>query len=469
MTAKSTWPGTWWFPEDEDDKRHGVLTRADDGQLRLHLTEGYSTFVPSQDTAGWEVEGDGRFFVMFGEVDDRPITLLDCWATKQYRPDHPLLRKEHQELIVRTALLGTHQVPGGQASVSAVTFEVENLTAFLQPWPSDATDSTASDRERSVRAFTASAELEHDGLQIQVGLQTETRHTSSTRGSQSFGTYTRAQVRLTAPAPRPFADFDRLSKPFIDFVTLVADQKSALIRYTGIDSDDGEFDVIEQLVAPPDPAGEPQNGYRFLFRVADVDLPLVVTNWLTLWFKTNPAISLMLANKYQSSFIEFHALALAVAVESLHKKLRPDAKVRGEPDFGTAKGRILAAIRTAIDQEHCEDNDLTWVNSALGDDLSFQKRARGLVELADRDKRIRVLSDVNEWVKNLKASRNGLAHGGSAKAEDPLRLLIEQTKWLLAIVLLQQIGVPAEKQIPEEGALQYLETLTARVARSSRS
>ena len=378
----------------------------------------------------------------------------------------PVSGPDPQKLTVNTSLVGTWQTTADQAGVTRVTFEVENMTAFLAPWPRNAQPPLSEGPAVSVVTFDERAAFTFEEFEVTVGLQTVDRATHRTRASQTVGTTQVAQINITSPTPRPFRDFDRISKPFIDFATFVADQKSALVLYTGQDAEGQSFEVIEQLVAAPDPARPPQNQYRYLFRAADVDLSTTLSAWLWVWHQTEPAISLMLAARYRSGYVEFDALALAVCAETLHKKLKPGARVRGEPGFTEAKERILGAIQTSVDAGVCEDNDREWVDSNLRDDLSFPKRARDLALMADPEKSPRVVPDVRSWVRALTKARNGFAHGSSTGVDDALRLLMERTRWLLAIVVMQHIGVPGHLQIPEEGALQYLDTLAQRVAES---
>ena len=364
-------------------------------------------------------------------------------------------------MTANCGLIGAHLTGTTDGAVSSITLEIENLAEFLekdQPAHIDRHDKQWIFNERYDQIASS---FDSDGFRLSIRMRRQEEF-KRRRASHLAAVQSIPQVRIEADAPCSLDEFDAYVKAFADFATFVADQPSAIVKYTGETAAGDSFEVVQQMTVQADLDRAPQHQWRFRLFADDVELDKVLPAWLRLWVQSRPAIDLMISAKLPGGFIEFNALALAVAVERLHQALESEATVRSAEDFSAARARIVGAIRASVEQGLCEENDVTWVRDILRNDLSFPKRAKALAERTDPAALAKVLPGVDAWVKALKESRNGLAHSGGGGDRESLQLLIEQTRWLLAIVLMQEIGVPAARQLATEAPLELLKRLANR-------
>lgn len=426
--------GRWWLPSEDADPdtiRHGVLTHGDDGRLQLELTEGISTLIPAPDDPGALIPGNGHFPLLYGRADSQDITLLSCRSLNDYLPQ---LGPRSQRFTVDRAAIGAHLRPHTPI-VKSWTMEIENLTTFLDPGGEMAREAILG--KYGLLEPVSCGSFEHEELTVRFGLRLIYENVAS-RSSYRSGRVSTGFIQISSTDPGTVTEVTDLSKAFLDLITFASDQPSAELSLTVETVGEKHFRLLQPLVLAPKLDGRPQDEYMFLFTARDVTLQYAAKEWLSLWFRSRPAIDIMLSSRYVHTFSEVELLTLATAGEALSSAIEPTLSMRPPEEFTKAKKEILAAIEST---PHVD-----WVRGTLRNDPTFRRRLEGLAALVAPEMIRTWAPDVGRWAKSLRDARGNVAHGVSGDSSRNHRHLIEQTRYLLALVLMTKMGVSVQRQ-----------------------
>jgi len=217
---------------------------------------------------------------------------------------------------------------------------------------------------------------------------------------------------------------------------------------------DVEVELVGRHVYTARPDKPAQEAHRFLFTCATKPFDELVSTWLPLWRRTRAVYSLLFGLKYaRPTFAETRVLIAAVAGEALHRSLY-DSPAMPKEDFKD----LLKALLDVVD-----DEKKTWVRSRFRNELSYKERLLDLASRPAQDAVDFIVPDRDRWAKNLRDIRDGLAHtAGHDSAGLHKYDLAEVTTYLLYLILMDELGLPAEIQLTAVQNNYYLASLRQR-------
>lgn len=138
------------------------------------------------------------------------------------------------------------------------------------------------------------------------------------------------------------------------------------------------------------------------------------------------------------TYTELRLLNIAIAAESLHAALFPKMRAMPTERFDHLRTAALADL---------DGQDAEWVRPRLRNEPSYGDRLLHLLDQADQAAVDTLIPDRATWVKQMKDTRNGMAHRARPKVStDALFELAEVSRYVLYLVLMQQLGLSGEVQ-----------------------
>ena len=463
------WRGHWWLPDQADKQQPGTLTVTEEGLITLEIIGGFDlrTRVPLPSGKGYSTTmEDNPVPILHGRSKFTDITLIDCNTTGGDEPfDGP--RWFHKMDVLR-ALIGVHLDDLDAPMFRKAYIRLENLFTWAQLRGLEHSFTIEGGREPTARILNpdpVSATVEDTHLEIVLrsgSFRFERQRDSATVIGDST-----AVLTLTPTEPTSYQGLDDITKAIMDLLTLASDEASGIISRTLVlksprllhrtpdDPDpiraDVEVELLGRHVHTSRPDEAPQEAYRFLFTCANKPFDELVSTWLPLWRRTRAVCSLLFGLKYaRPTFAETRVLSAAVASEALHRSLY-DRPAMPEKDFKDMLKAVLDAVN---------DDTRVWVRSRFRNEPSYKER---LLDLAGRPAQEAVdfiIPDRDKWAKNLRDVRNGLAHTAGHDSTGIHKYdLAEVTTYLLYLVLMNELGLPAEIQLAAVQKNHYLAAL----------
>lgn len=418
--STTTHRGHWWLPGLPDDIAAGQLVVEESGRCTLELVgsldlRAAATLEHPDDTDSKAIQQE-RVQVMHGLVRGQPVTLLNCFPTAMDGVTHR--GRSRVDISVQDALIGAH-VDADEAAFCSALVEIENLTGWL---------GVDDQVHRDFKAEGATAKLTHledlvaevDGWTITARRRPQPFQTLARHGRAEVSSHITTFLVLRAPEPRPARDYHALILELMDLLTLASGRPCGQIALTLIHRDnqvthdrDGsplEFETrIEAFggrihTAAPDAEGP--RDWDFRFRGADLPFDQVIPSWIRLRRRAADACNVLFGLQYaRPTYTEARLLLVAIVAEALSVGL-----------------------------------DVVRRNA------SYRQRLRGLAAVPDAASVEKIISDVEAWAAELMRARNSLAHTGNDDAKSDIFELEWTTSSLLALVLMAEIGLPAEVQ-----------------------
>lgn len=184
------------------------------------------------------------------------------------------------------------------------------------------------------------------------------------------------------------------------------------------------------------------DSHRMLFSPRDLPFADLVPAWFALHKRLQPATSVLLSQWYApDQHAETRLMAVLSALESLHRRLHPDARFLTDPDFALLKSQVLEGV---------PEENVAWVRDRIWNEPSFKAR---LLELAaDLPPTVvkQCVPHVHRWANESRDARNWLAHGFEPKqALDGAQMVVlaEMAQSVLTLHLLRQLAIPEARML----------------------
>jgi hypothetical protein len=415
--------GHWWLPALPADVAAGELVIDDSGRCTLELVgsldlRGAAAIEHPDDPEARSVRQE-RVHAIYGVVRGQPVTLLNCFAGSTDGVSHR--DRSRLDIPVQEALIGAHVEHDEPAFRSAIV-EIENLTGWLgiedQMRPSGGPDCEAAELTR-IRDLTA----EVDGWTITARRTPQPFHSEILHSRARVSSHIAAYLVVRAPEPRPARDYHSVVLELMDLLTLAAGKPCGQISLTLvhrnnqviIDRDGSEFDyethvkVFGGRIHMAKPDEESPHDWEFRFRCADLPFERAVPAWLRLRRRVANASNVFFGLQY------------------------------GRPTYTEARLLLTAIVAEALSAGLAGTNPLE-------DKVFYRTRLRELAGVPDAEAVAAIVPDVEAWASDLHQARNTLAHTGNDDTERDIFELEWVTASLLSLVLMAEMGLPAEVQ-----------------------
>ena len=218
----------------------------------------------------------------------------------------------------------------------------------------------------------------------------------------------------------------------------------------------------EFILAAPDEVGGPRvelffhgedieitsrrEWHDLLFTLDDLGGPQALGKWYALSRKIGPPLNVLFGLDYESDgYYDTRLFTVATVVEGFHATLCSASTAIPADDYKKIRGLVRTALKGVNHRE--------WALNKMGPNRSgLTKRCIELTELADATAVESLLGDPEVWAKWLVCARNAVGHGNLTNPrtddtpEEAYYRLLEITKHLLHLILMNQLGLDATLQ-----------------------
>lgn len=454
MEAK-TWHGHWWEPEHQDRKLPGVLRVDETGLAQLDLIGGFDLQQrEALPEGGWSVSGRTRDLpVLHGEAEGVALTLLNSFNTHSRGLGLFLGAPSFMQLHVNQVLAGAWIESADAAVFRSARMTFENFAVWLGAGTAEATInwndrvSTAALRELPAQSVTVL------GTEFSAVTPIGTFKFDRRRDRIQLAGDTTAYLKVEPAEPSTLEYFNRIAADVMDLLTLATGVPCGLISstLTHVESEEIprgsdppwvkpiEIQVISRRVHQANGDAPAIAAQDMRFSCQDEAFAVLLARWLPLAKRVQAASDVYFGAYYaRPTFTDTRLLFGAIAAESLHKALAPAATRNDPTEFAARKARVIGALE--------DERDVRWAEQALSNALSYADRLRALLRLPDPPAVELIVPDQARWVRDMRASRNGLAHDGRADKIDIFELA-DSVMDLLALVYMSELGLSAEVQL----------------------
>jgi hypothetical protein len=446
--------GHWWEP-GSDESHPGVLTLNDDGGATLELIGGIDLRIIQHIAPGLSSDSGATRDtpILHGRVGAKEITLVNCIATRTTGMGSP----SSQVFVADQVLIGALVESRDEPVVRRAFVRIENLTAWgvldglsWTPSRSDEDEHTAHlrrvpDQIVNVGGWTYALSVNRAGFNYAT-----TRETATITGDMT------ARIIVTPPGPVSLNDLNATVQEMTDFLTLASGQAAGLISMTIEHAVDREWRDPRKKEGPTQkisrsikatgrriytasPTESAMRVWDFRFTAQDLPFAEVWPKWMELRRLCSSASNVYFGDYYAPpTYTELRLFSVAVTAEALHAKLFGEEGASFDDD--------AARIARDLIKEGLEGEVREMTLSRIQPGATFRERLEFLAAVPDPDAVRLVIPDVAVWARRLKEARNGVAHGAIDRVTPEAYRLYTQTRDLVALVFLHELGFSPEVQ-----------------------
>ncbi|MGF1598084.1 MAG: HEPN domain-containing protein [Acidimicrobiales bacterium] len=419
--------GRWWWPGDADLVVGGRLFR-DGGFWHLALLGWLGPY----SSADSELDVPD---VLHGQVGTTPFTLLDLVYQGSTRGGQE--RPYRTSIIANRVLAGAHVFADTRFNSASVRLANLNEWANRRPWEFSF-DRVDDRREESV-AFSEppplTAQLPGAGVQLW-------RNWGRSGGGLSDVKLSSSEIiHFDLETPRSLEEVEHeWVRPFRHLLELAASARCPVIELTlTLERDSNYPDLVTVFSAVGDQHSEVKQSFFFLFTLEEVDFSEVVEAWWELHSDLGIVPDLVAELRKSDRHGGALFLTAASAVEGYHR--HRNRRRKATPDHKRRLAGILDSAPVA---------DREWLREKLrfSHEPTFADRISEVVLYAG-PMFADLVGDLESWIQWVKNSRNSVAHRDPKmnRPEDDWKTTIwvtESIRWLMTLVLLNELGVPAD-------------------------
>ena len=459
LSDEGEWAGLWWLPDEPDHRVPGTLRYTADGGLRLILIGAFEDRILSTPADGVVAvhEGSRSWDVIWGAAEHKEITLLGCVPTASNRTSGARVHSPNKQTVVATsALIGEHVRSDGEADFSRCEVSVEDLGQWAASSTLERTLDAPGGRPNGNGTIRVTPVGESSVEVGDVEFVLAHRHTlpyfDQRRGATVGRVRDTAFIRITSHEPCSLSDALGFARLIQDLISLATHRAAGVIWLRlrvpsqepatagGRPVRDRDVDVIYRPAQVGDHDGKSVEPHRIFFTCDDIPFEEIIPRWSEVHERLQAASNMILGLRYApAQYVENNLLTAVGAAEVLHRGLRIAVPPIPADEF--------IAIREAIlDQVPAEHQKR--IKSALRNDPTLRDRLHALAARPDAEAISRVVPDVDRWARVTTTARNDLAHEGRTPRQsiDELIAVVNVTTAVVILNLLNELGVPAERQ-----------------------
>lgn len=458
-----SWKGLWWRPEAPDNLQAGELIEQPNGGSLLSLIGGFDLSIKTPIPGGGVTieEGTEQIPMLLGRSGSTYITLVDVRLRSSrggsfWTPDEQILAPV-------TALVGVALDEVDDAIFHTEHLRQENLLPWLNLGGLQLSGTIGGSTSTATVTRTEALTAQEDGWTITACTMSGGFHVAHLQDATSLTADVRAFLSIRSPAPLPYNGFSEVSHAITDLLTLAGAGPSGLLSRSldsplpptapsvrGGIANDANAEVLASRIFQAHPA-DPVTS-RYLFTCADLPFNILIERWLPLRRQIADAANILFGTLYgPPTYTEMRLLSMGIAAETLHHALFPE-------QLGMPTERFKALECAAL--EGLAKPDRAWLHPRLRNEPTYVERVLQLTELPDQTAIDLLMPDRTAWAKQLRDARNGMAHRARPSVSyNTLFELAEVSRYLLYLVLMQQLGLPGEVQQRALQQNQYLSHL----------
>jgi hypothetical protein len=453
------WVGLWWMPDHPREQIPGVLRYDAEGNLSLSLIGAFDDRITSNPVPGLTLQHEGTrtWDVIHGAAEQREITLLGCVPIGGNRTVAArIVSPDSQTVAATTAVIGAHIGSENDPAFATAEVSVEDLglwaasSAFerLLGSPDDKFDGTGSISVRPVEAQS----VEVDGTEYCL-IHTHTLPFFDHRKGETIGRMRdAASIRITPSDPFTLRAALKAAKLVQDLIALATHRAAGMIwlrlQVPGTESvtSNGAPAALHRAAVLYSPAAlgkqgaEAIDGRRVFFTCESIPFEEVIPRWCEAHDRLQAAINMILGLRYApATFVENNLLTAVGAGEVLHRSLLIDEKPFPRAEFAAMRAAMLEQIPAEYRGRF---------KKAIRNDPNLQDRLRALAARPSQNAISLLMPDVAHWAKRTTHARNDLAHEGRTPnhSVEELMTIVEITTAVVILNVLQELGLPAERQ-----------------------
>lgn len=454
-----SWQGFWWRPDAPDNPQAGILTEQPAGGTLLSLIGGFDLSIRTPlRGGGFSVEqGTQQLPLLQGRCGSTRITLVDVICRSSRGGN---LTPDEQILAPGTALIGIALADVDDPIFHTTHLRLENLLPWLDLGGMEVKRSVDGSTSTATVTRTAPMTAHDDGWTISGRTVTGGFQAEHLQDATSIRAEVRAFLSVQSPEPVSYRGFNEISHALNDLLTLAGDSPSGLLSRSldyplpptapmvvaGLAYDDNAEVIARRIfqATPGDTVTSP-----FLFTCRDLPFDVLVERWLRLRRLAVDACNILFGTLYsRPTYTEIRLLNIGIAAEALHRALFPHSRPMTDEQFTTLQMAALDGLSKP---------DRGWLHRRLHNELSYVERLLHLADLPDQTAVTQLIPDRETWAKQLKEARNGMAHTARPRVSSgALFELTEVSRYLLYLVLMQQLGLTGEIQQRALQQNQYL-------------
>ncbi|MGV9711933.1 ApeA N-terminal domain 1-containing protein [Gordonia sp. NPDC003424] len=437
--------GSWWRAGSREHAVGGVLEIDEAGRCRLELVDSLLEHHETQ-------------VLLHGKAFGKSITVINASPSNGGKT---VIGQEHTETQVLRSdavLVGIHLESADDAVFDAMWVSIANLTTWADRSAFEAIDTYDKDLWKFRRA-----EFKYEPIDdIAVALtdrKEEIIFRWCMRGNtiQNYVPFREYRVReavrleVRAGEPRSWMGYWRTACDIQDLLT-IATQAPCLASSLELKivRDEGPAHKVDvhfhsgRTAVNAEATRDKTDSHGLLFRLGDLEIAAGINRWIKLTDTLGLPLNVLLGLDYDpSGYYENQIFNAASAAEGFHQALRPNS-VSLDPS-------VHASIVDEV-KDHFKDDDLKWILPRVGENRpGLKDRYVELAGIPDSEAVNALVCNVEVWARWLKNARNAIGHLNTGeldrKVPESARFRITYiTKALLHLVVMNEIGVDAEKQ-----------------------
>lgn len=357
----------------------------------------------------------------------------------------------------RVALIGVHLdepdqpvFDGMQASLTGLTEWAEHSGLDFEQWIGNQQN---NDRWRLTVRWTDPVTVDLPDSPEKLGLHWNISSSGpkATPSERTYRATERVVLKVDANSPLPWNGFLGRSRAVQDLLTVALQTPSRPTEYKLLINTDGplprpyEVDLFFMGIRPS--SGEDDRRVDPLFTLDDLDFDTVIRDWLPLRELIGLPLDVLLGLDYETGgYYQNRLFNAGSAAEGFHTALFPDSTGLPPDEHASVVRQVTRSLFYFM-KKHKE-----WALSRIKDNRpGLKDRLVELVTKADTEAVETLLTDVDTWAKWLKNARNAIGHLNTGELEkkvpEDARYRLEYvTRALLHLIILAELGLPAERQ-----------------------
>lgn len=420
--------GEWWSPSHPEQRAHGYLRIRRSGRPSLYVDSSTSpatlSRLHSKTLYGRAAGGVALtlWFDDFSPLQEAPRSSTVEWSRKR---------------DVGTALVGANCGDEGTTLFDEMTYSYEGLGSWSRY-------SKTVDHEEPGPQYGAARFVPYVDDDIEMTIRVDDPETLHRRPDMDVamirdGSGDATRVVMVTNPPAPLAFYNHLALDLSNLLSFCFQRQAHLSGRSGRIG--GKVVTIHRRVATKSSVVRP-HGSSMILTCNRFDPVLLFSAWWEACRHLYP-LPQILAGRYSTrrAFLEHHVISATAALESAYERLSDYPQV--------AMNEELFLERQEWHAAHEDNEDFKKLLSNLVNRVTLKTKLMGVKSYVGADLVANAGVRQRQWVSDVMATRNRLAHSGSHVegvtdgGQELLSRVDQNTRAVLSLVLCKQLGADA--------------------------
>lgn len=434
MSTPSEYSGSWWLPENPENRIHGKLS--------YDLEKGTTL---SLDGAFTEYPDNGNFYeIILGDSFGEEITLSNC-LLKDFQESivsNSNKRYKSSEFVITVFYVGCHFTKKEDIKFSQLSVKFSQLEEWLgkRLFKFERRKNEEGLREHILKLTMPNAKkIDLDKLKISIGYGFSTHMAwLKPKFEATVG------VSIEVDDKMHIDNFYKIVYHIRNFLSLSTGNPISILSITGRNENIDKYKRI-QMFYRKEPAGEElfsQPFFPIQYKSISEHLESYLQNWFDIVENVKPTYDLFFGTIYNPHLYLNHTfLSLAQALESYLNRTS-DSEIMPTESFEDVKNHMLEIIGE-IPEEYKQQFE-PKVKSGMNR-KSFRKKLKEMFKEEYSNLFVSFIDKKDEFIGKVVDTRNYYTHYSpelevrAVKRED-LPILSQNLRFILIVILLKEIG-----------------------------